>query len=79
MQTQIEMMKGWMDHSQAQEEVRSKRAEEMRQLTLTKLSSIYTEDIEAYLTTFERMMEVFKVKKDLWTFKLAPQLTRKAQ
>ena len=25
------------------------------------------------------MMEAFKVKKDLWTFKLAPQLTGKAQ
>ena len=28
----------------------------MRQLTLTKLLSIYAEDIEAYLTTFERMI-----------------------
>ena len=45
-----EMMQGWMDHSQAQE-ARSKQTEEMRQLTLTKLSS--KEDIKAYLMTFE--------------------------
>ena len=38
---------------------------------LTKLTPI--EAIEAYLTTFERMMEAFKVKRELWAFKLAPK------
>ena len=37
------------------------------------------EDIEAYLTTFERMMAVYGVEEDRWAFKLAPQLTGRAQ
>ena len=35
--------------------------------------------MEAYLTTFEQMMVVFEVPKARWVFKLAPQLTGKAQ
>lgn len=57
----IEMMQQWMDHSQVSEEERSKRTKELRQLTLTRLSP--TEDIEAYFSIFERMMEAFKVKR----------------
>ena len=49
----------------------------MRQLTLTKM--LLTEDIKAYLSTFELLMEAFKIKKEFWTYKLAPQLTGKAQ
>ena len=37
------------------------------------------DDIEAYLTTFERLMGAFSVAKERWVFKLAPQLTGKAQ
>ena len=37
------------------------------------------DDIEAYLTTFERLMGAFSVPKERWVFKLAPQLTGKAQ
>ena len=37
------------------------------------------DDIEAYLTTFERLMGSFTVPKERWVFKLAPQLTGKAQ
>ena len=44
---------------------------------LTRLSD--SDDIEAYLTTFERIMEVHVVSRDRWSFKLAPQLTGKAQ
>ena len=49
----------------------------MEQLKLTKLTDQY--DIEAFLTTFERMMGVFRIEKNRWAFKLAPKLTRKAQ
>ena len=49
----------------------------MEQLKLTKLTDQY--DIEAFLTMFERMMGVFRIEKNRWTFKLALQLTRKAQ
>ena len=37
------------------------------------------DNIEAYLTTFERIMKAHEVKKERWAFKLAPQLTGKAQ
>ena len=37
------------------------------------------DDIEAYLLTFKRMMEAYEVNQARWTYKLAPQLTGKAQ
>ena len=37
------------------------------------------DDIEAYLVTFERIMEAYKVEKDRWTYHLVPQLTGRAQ
>ena len=46
-------------------------------LRLTKLSD--QDDIEAYLTTFERMMKAYKVEKAKWVYLLAPQLTGKEQ
>ena len=33
------------------------------------------DDIEAYLVTFECIMEAYKVPKNEWTYHLAPQLT----
>ena len=44
---------------------------------LMKLSA--TDDIEAYLTTFERLMRAYDIPETRWTLKLAPQLTGKAQ
>ena len=46
-------------------------------MRLTRLSD--GDDIEAYLTTFERMMEAYRVSRECWPFKLSPQLTGKAQ
>ena len=46
-------------------------------LILTKLSE--HEDIEAYLTTFERLMTIYKVEEMRWAVKLAPQLTGRVQ
>ena len=37
------------------------------------------DDIEAYLVTFERIMEAHKIDRDRWSYYLAPQLTGKAQ
>ena len=37
------------------------------------------DDIEAYLTTFERLLVVYEVKKEHWAFRFAPQLVGKAQ
>ena len=50
---------------------------ENEHVRLTRLSD--DDDIEAYLTTFERMMEAYEVERARWSFKLAPQLTGKAQ
>ena len=46
-------------------------------LKLTKLSD--ADDIEAYLTTSEHMMYAYKIPKERWVYKLAPQLTGRAQ
>ena len=44
---------------------------------LTKLTE--SDDIKAYWTMFERMMEAYKVPEGRWSFKLAPMLTGRAQ
>ena len=77
MQEQMQAMRGWMERSMTREDERVGRANQMNELRLTKLSD--SEDIEAYLPTFERMMRVYEVPEDRWVFKLAPQLTGKAQ
>ena len=48
-----------------------------REIKVTKLTE--ADDIEAYLTTFERLMQVYEVPQERWAFKLAPQLVGKAQ
>ena len=50
---------------------------ERESVKLTHLSD--NDDIEAYLTTFERMMEAYEIGVARWPYKLAPQLTGKAQ
>ena len=52
-------------------------ADDDKRVKLTKLSE--ADDVEAYLTTFERMMAVFEVQKERWVCKLAPQLKGKTQ
>ena len=45
-----------------------------------KVTRLTTEDnIESYLTTFERVMAANKVSRDRWSYQLAPYLTGKAQ
>ncbi len=77
MQEQMQTMREWMERSQAREGERAPRGEDRDHLKLTKLTE--SEDIEAFLTTFERMMRVYEVREDRWAFKLAPQLTGRAQ
>ncbi|KAL5516789.1 hypothetical protein EMCRGX_G002202 [Ephydatia muelleri] len=47
------------------------------ELRMVKLTDC--DDIEAYLTTFERLMAAYSVPRAEWIFKLAPQLTGMAQ
>ena len=70
-QEQIEMMKKLIDAAPGS---RGGRAELMKIPTLTE-----NEDVEAYLTTFERIMTIQRVEEALWIPWLAPQLTGKAQ
>ena len=46
-------------------------------LRLTKLTE--ADDIETYLTIFERTMQEYEIEPNRWALKLAPQLTGKAQ
>lgn len=66
-----------MERSQTRERERQLKASKLEHLELSKLTE--TEDIESYLTTFERMMREYEVARERWTFRLAPQLTGKAQ
>ena len=57
--------------------VKERARNDIEPVRLTRLAE--NDDIEAYLTTFERIMVAHEVKKEHWSFKLAPQLTGKAQ
>ncbi len=60
---------------QLQGEATKKRAEGEKDVRVVKLTD--DDDIVAYITTFERLMTAYEVKKDRWAFKLAPNLTAK--
>ena len=76
---QMALLRGLVEGIHKQGETAEMRAEKDRDrgVKITKLTE--DDDIEAYLTTFERLMRVHEVKEDRWAFKLAPQLTGKAQ
>ena len=65
MQQQMEALQKLVAESSKREEKKS----EMEQLKLAKLTE--QDDIEAFLTTFERVMGVFGIERR-WAFKLAP-------
>ena len=58
-------------HTTATDPTRRTHAESIK---LTRLGE--NDDVEAYITMFERIMEV---DRERWPFQLAPQLTGKAQ
>ena len=79
---QLEVLRGMWDDSR-QEALegraggRAARNHWEGELKLTKLSE--QDDIEAYLTTYERMMVIYEVPEERWAVRLAPLLTGKAQ
>ena len=73
LQEHMTMFKALMDRTLRRDEA----TDRAREISLTKLTD--SEDIEAYLTTFERLMQVSGTKEERWAFRLAPQLTGKAQ
>ena len=54
-----------------------RRADNDKDVQIQKLTE--SNDIVAYLTTFERLMNAYEVKKDRWAYKLATNLVGKAQ
>ncbi len=60
-----------------QGEATMQRADKVRDVKVSKPTE--EDDIEAYLTTFERLMQAYDIPKARWAYKLAPQLVGKAQ
>ena len=75
MREQMEMLRKMMEESRRPEESRTRTTES--EAKLVKLME--QDDIESYLTTFERIMRAYEVKEERWAVKIAPQLTGKAQ
>ena len=64
----------------SQQDVREGRPAKGRREGELKLSKHNKkDDIEAYLTTFERVMRIYEVPEDRWAVRLVPQLMCKAQ
>jgi len=77
MRRQMELLKGLVEGVQRQGETAALKLERDRDVKVTKLTE--EDDIEAYLTTFERLMKAYEIREERWAFKLAPQLVGKAQ
>ena len=79
---QMEMIKRLVETSSARATASETRPEGERssgrgKVVLTKF--VEGDDVEAYLTTFERLMTVHRVEQTLWVVHLAPQLAGRAQ
>ena len=78
-QAQLELLRNLV------EETRGSRRAEMPAVTTLSREDVRPpklteeDDIESYLTTFERMMAGYEIRRERWAFKLAPQLTGRAQ
>ena len=66
----MELLKGLVLGVQLQGEAALVNTEKERDVKVSKLTE--NDDIEAYLTTFERLMKAYEVKEERWVFKLAP-------
>ena len=74
---QMELLRGLVEGVQRQGLVNAPRQENDRDVKVTKLTE--EDDIEAYLTTFERLMQAYEIRRERWVYKLAPQLSGRAQ
>ena len=77
MREQLNMLRELVTGIQEQGEKATLKMERNRDVKVTKLTE--EDDIEAYLTTFERLMNAYDIQEERWSFKLAPQLVGKAQ
>ena len=79
MRQQMEVLRGLVEGIHRQGETAAVRAEKDKDRDVKIMKLTEEDDIEAYLTTFERLMRVHEVKEDRWAFRLAPHLSGKAQ
>ena len=70
---QLELVARLMERT----ELRTRKGPSEKYVQLLRLTE--KDDIETYLTTFERVMEAYEIEKSRWAFKLAPYLSGKAQ
>ena len=73
----MELLQLMVQGVQLQGEAAVRRAEQDKDVKLPKLTE--SDDIVAYLTTFECVMKAYEVKEEHWVFKLATNLVGKAQ
>ena len=77
MKHQMELLTRLVEGVNKQGDAALRSIEKDREVKVTKLTE--ADDIEAYLTTFERLMKAYEVPRNRWSYKLAPQLVGKAQ
>lgn len=80
MREQMEVLRRLVESRRADDQdarTSASRTTHEGEVKLVKLSE--QDDIESYLTTFERVMRSYEVKEERWAVKLVPQLTGKAQ
>ena len=77
MQLQMDALREVLERSTRDRSDDRSRAAGRKQIKLTRLTE--TDDVEAYLTTFERLMAIGGIDEDSWAIRLLPQLTGKAQ
>lgn len=78
MQQQMELLRGLVEGLKTfREPLSASHVDRDREIKVTKLTE--ADNIEAYLTTFEHLMQAYEVPQERWAFKLAPQLVGKAQ
>ena len=78
LQAHVETLIRVVEHSRSRDEEALAARTAPNEPKLTRFSEA-TNDIEAYLTTFERLMTAHHVDTGRWAYLLAPQLTGKAQ
>jgi len=76
-QQQLAVLQDLVRGIQKQSEATAKKLSSEQEVKVAKLTE--EDDVEAYLTTFERLMKVHAVPESRWAYKLAPQLVGKAQ
>jgi len=76
-QQQMDVLRELVEGVRQQGDTAARKAEHDKDVKVSKLTQ--DDDIEAYLLTFERLMQAYEIKPERWAFKLAPQLVGKAQ